>query len=95
MKKIISVILLVSIVLSLCFCVSAKTSDVITLQSETITFKNYLDNSGSETGANSSPTYKIFDENTIDRLKALLLSAAENAETNISLNNILNFKSKI
>ncbi len=88
MQKIISVILLVSIVLSLCFCVSAKTSDVITLQSETITFKNYLDNSGSETGANSSPTYKIFDENTIDRLKALLISAAENAETDISLKNI-------
>lgn len=88
MKKIISVILLVSIVLSLCFCVSAKTSDVITLQSETITIKNYLDNSGSEAGANSSPTYKIFDENTIDRLKVLLISAAENAETDISLNNI-------
>ena len=88
MKKIISVILLVSIVLSLCFCVSAKTSDVIMLQSKTITIKNYLDNSGSEAGANSSPTYKIFDENTIDRLKALLLSAAENAETDISLNNI-------
>lgn len=88
MQKIISVILLVSIVLSLCFCVSAKTSDVITLQSETITFKNYLDNSGSEAGTNSSPTYKIFDESTIDRLKALLISAAENAETDISLNNI-------
>ena len=88
MKKIISVILLVSIVLSLCFCVSAKTSDVITLQSETITFKNYLDNSGSETGESNQPSYKIFNESTVNRLKALLLSAAENAETNISLNNI-------
>ena len=88
MKKIISVILLVSIVLSLCFCVSAKTSNVITLQSETITFKNYLDNSGSEAGASNRPSYKIFDESTIDRLKALLISAAENAETDISLNNI-------
>lgn len=88
MKKIISVILLVSIVLSLCFCVSAKTSDVITLQSETITFKNYLDNSGSETGESDRPSYKIFDESTVNRLKTLFISAMENVETNISLENI-------
>lgn len=85
MKKIISVILLVSIVLSLCFCVSAKTSDVITLQSETITIKNYLDNSGSETGESNQPSYKIFNESTVNRLKALLLSAVENVETNVNI----------
>ncbi len=88
MQKIISVILLVSIVLSLCFYVSAKTSDVITLQSETITIKNYLDNSGSETGESNRPSYKIFDESTVNRLKTLFISAVENVETNISLENI-------
>lgn len=85
MQKTISVILLVSIVLSLCFCVSAKTSDVITLQSETITIKNYLDNSGSETGESNQPSYKIFNESTVNRLKALLLSAVENVETNVNI----------
>ena len=85
MQKIISVILLVSIVLSLCFCVSAKTSDVITLQSETITIKNYLDNSGSETDESNQPSYKIFNESTVNRLKALLLSAVENVETNVNI----------